>query len=297
MTTDGERLPTAMSEPAKGDRVAKVIARAGICSRRDAERLIAEGRVRLDGAVLTSPAVTVTPESEITVDGKALPTPEPARLWRYHKPKGTVTSARDPQGRPTVFDSLPENLPRVVSIGRLDITSEGLLLLTNDGGLKRKLELPATGWTRRYRVRVHGKVDSAALAKLSGGVRVEGIEYGPIQAALERQTGANAWVKIALKEGKNREVRRVMEHLGLVVNRLIRVAYGPFQLGGLSPGKVEEVPGKVVREQLGEAQSAERKVGTARAKPRPKKPGKSRQPGSPAGGPTRKRDANRRRPA
>ncbi len=282
---------------AKGDRIAKVIARAGICSRREAERLIAEGRVRLDGAVLTGPAVTVTAESKIVVDGKALPAPEAARLWRYHKPRGTVTSDRDPGGRPTVFDSLPADLPRVVSVGRLDIASEGLLLLTNDGALKRKLELPATGWTRRYRVRVHGKVDIAALAKLSRGVRVEGVQYGPIHASLERQTGANAWIKIALKEGKNREVRRVMEHLGLVVNRLIRVAFGSFQLGSLKPGMIEEIPGKVVREQLGEAQPAARKAGTARAKPRTKKSAKSRQRESPANARPGKKNANRRRPS
>ncbi len=282
---------------APGDRIAKVIARAGVCSRRAAERLIAEGRVRLDGAVLTSPAVTVTSDSKIMVDGQALPAPEASRLWRYHKPKGMVTSARDPRGRPSVFECLPANLPRVVSVGRLDIASEGLLLLTNDGALKRKLELPATGWTRRYRVRVHGQVDAAALAKLSKGVRVGDTQYGPIQATLERQTGANAWIKLALKEGKNREVRRVMEHLGLVVNRLIRVAFGPFQLGGLKPGMVEEVPGKVVREQLGEAQPAARKIGAARAKPRSKKPGKSRQRESPASAGSGRKDANRRRPA
>src|SRR5207248_4708041 len=192
-------------------RIAKVLARAGLCSRRDAERWIAEGRVTVDGTVLASPAVTVTADSQIRVDGKPLPEPDRARLWRYHKPAGLVTTHRDEKDRPTVFDALPAGLPRLVSIGRLDLNSEGLLLLTNDGGLARRLELPATGWLRRYKVRVHGMVDPARLAALGNGVRVEGIDYGPIRASLERQQGSNAWVALALREGKNREVRRVLE--------------------------------------------------------------------------------------
>ena len=234
-----------------GERIAKVIARAGVCSRRDAERLIAEGRVTLDGETLSSPAVTVQPESLITIDGERLPRAEPTRLWRHHKPAGLLTAARDPAGRPTVFDRLPPGLPRLMPVGRLDLGSEGLLLLTNDGALKRRLELPATGWTRRYRVRVYGQVTPEQLAGLARGTRVEGIDYGPIQAALETRTGANAWLVMALKEGKNREIRKVCAHLGLRVSRLIRIAYGPFQLGRLAPGAIEEVPAKVLREQLG----------------------------------------------
>ncbi|MDX1576076.1 MAG: pseudouridine synthase, partial [Kiloniellales bacterium] len=222
----------------RGERVAKVIARAGLCSRREAERLIAEGRVAVDGVILESPAVTVGPENRVTVNGQALPAPAPSRLFRYHKPSGLVTTARDPQGRPTVFGALPEGLPRLMPVGRLDLTSEGLLLLTNDGALKRRLELPATGWTRRYRVRVFGRVEPERLAALAKGVRVSGIDYGPIAARLDSQQGANAWLTMALTEGKNREIRRVCEHLGLTVNRLIRIAYGPFQLGKLKPGAV-----------------------------------------------------------
>ncbi len=257
-----------MSTVESGERIAKVIARAGLCSRRDAERLIAEGRVRVDGAVLDSPALNVAPDARITVDGTPLPKAEAARLWRYHKPKGILTTARDPQGRVTVHDRLPPGMPRVVTVGRLDMSSEGLLLLTNDGGLKRKLELPATGWTRRYRVRVHGRVDPARLKALQSGVRVSGIDYGPIQARLERQSGANAWLIVSLAEGKNRAVRRVLEHVGLTVNRLIRVAYGPFQLGRLPRGKVAAVPAKVLREQLGVGERAGGTAAGAEAKPR-----------------------------
>ena len=260
----------------RGERVAKVIARAGLCSRREAERLIAEGRVAVDGVILESPAVTVGPENRVTVNGQALPAPAPSRLFRYHKPSGLVTTARDPQGRPTVFGALPEGLPRLMPVGRLDLTSEGLLLLTNDGALKRRLELPATGWTRRYRVRVFGRVEPERLAALAKGVRVSGIDYGPIAARLDSQQGANAWLTMALTEGKNREIRRICEHLGLTVNRLIRIAYGPFQLGKLKPGAVAEVPPKVLAEQLGEtppSRAAVRQVGTAKAKPRAKKPG------------------------
>lgn len=278
-----------------GERIAKVIARAGLCSRRDAERLIAAGRVEVDGKVLTSPAFNVPPQASVIVDGQPLPAALPMRLWRYHKPRGVVTTARDPQGRPTVFDKLPPDLPRLLSVGRLDMTSEGLLLLTTDGALKRRLELPSTGWTRRYRVRVHGKADPDRLSALAGGVSVDGLDYGPIQATLERQTGANAWLTVALKEGKNREIRRVMEHLGLTVNRLIRVAYGPFQLGNLSPGAIEEVPAKVLAEQLGDGAAPRPSVGRAktRAKPRPHK---ARARGGQATG-KGKRGAHRRRPA
>ncbi len=239
------------SAAAKGERIAKVLARAGLCSRRDAERWIAEGRVKLDGKVLASPAVTVTPASDIRVDGKPIPAPEPQRLWRYHKPAGLVTTHRDEKGRPTVFDRLPPELPRLVSVGRLDLNSEGLLLLTNDGGLARDLELPARGWLRRYKVRVHGMVDPARLAALEKGITVEGVAYGPIRAALEREQGSNAWLTMSLREGKNREIRRVLEHLGLQVTRLIRLAYGPFQLGEMARGTIEEVPRRVLREQLG----------------------------------------------
>jgi 23S rRNA pseudouridine2605 synthase len=259
-------------EAARGERIAKVIARAGLCSRRDAERLIAEGRVTLSGKVLDSPAVTVPPEAEIAVDGTPLPAAAPARLWRYHKPAGLITAARDPQGRATIADRLPRNLPRAMPVGRLDLNSEGLLLLTNDGGLKRRLELPATGWTRRYRVRVFGRVEPEDLAPLAKGLRIKGVDYGPIRARLDSRRGANAWLTMALGEGKNREVRKVCEHLGLKVSRLIRVAYGPFQLGQLPAGAVEEVPDQVLAEQLG-GKPRKRGAGFAKAKPRPRKPG------------------------
>ncbi len=234
-----------------GGRIAKVLARAGLCSRREAERWIAAGRVAVDGAVLTSPAVTVAHGARVAVDGRPLPESGPSRLWRYHKPPGLVVSHGDPQGRPTVFERLPGALPRVVSVGRIDLNSEGLLLLTNDGALARHLELPATGWTRRYRVRVHGDVDQAALDRLRDGVTVGGSAFGPIGARLERRRGANAWLSVSLQEGRNREVRRVMEHLGLAVNRLIRVAYGPFRLGRLGRGAVAEVRPKALAERLG----------------------------------------------
>ena len=238
-------------EPIAAQRIAKVLARAGLCSRRDAERWIGEGRVSVNGEVLTSPAVTVGNNADIRVDGKALPEAQQARLWRFHKPEGLVTTHRDEKGRPTVFAALPAELPRLVSIGRLDLNSEGLLLLTNDGGLARRLELPATGWVRRYKVRVHGFVDPVRLAALARGTTVDGLTYGPIRAELERQQGSNAWITLSLKEGKNREVRRVLEHLGYPVTRLIRLAYGPFQLGHLARGMIEEVPRKVLLEQLG----------------------------------------------
>ena len=240
----------------KGERIAKVLARAGLCSRREAERWIADGRVAVGGETLTSAAINVNLADAVTVDDKPLPARKPTQLWRYHKPPGLVTSHRDPQGRATVFERLPEVLPRVVSIGRLDRNSEGLLLLTNDGGLARQLELPSTGWTRRYRVRVHGAVVEAKLASLVEGITVSGIQYGPVHAQLNSHQRSNAWLTVSLEEGKNREVRRLMEHCGHPVTRLIRVAYGPFQLGKLTRGQTAEVPTRVLRQQLGEEAGA-----------------------------------------
>jgi len=232
-------------------RVAKAMARAGLCSRREAERWIEQGRVRVNGALLQSPARDVSERDHITIDNNPLPPVEPPRLWRYHKPKGLVTTHRDPEGRPTVFDALPEHLPRVISIGRLDVNTEGLLLLSNDGALARHLELPSTGWLRRYRVRAHGSVTPAALEALKSGSEVAGLRYGPIAATLDKTQGANVWLTLALREGKNREVRTVLEKLGLTVNRLIRVSFGPFQLLELAPGEVEPVRRRVLIEQLG----------------------------------------------
>jgi 23S rRNA pseudouridine2605 synthase len=248
-----KRAPRAEPKPKKaGERIAKVVARAGLASRRDAEELITAGRVTVNGRVINSPALDVTANDVIAVDGKVLPPRERTRLFMYHKPRGLMTTHDDPEGRPTVFDNLPEGLPRLISIGRLDFNTEGLLLLTNDGGLARALELPDTGWLRRYRVRAHGEVTQAQLDELKKGVEVDGVKYGPIDAQLERDQGANVWVVFAIREGKNREVRNVMAHLGLEVNRLIRVSYGPFQLGELAEGQVEEVKTRVLREQLGE---------------------------------------------
>ena len=238
--------------PREGERIAKRLARAGLCSRRDAERWIAEGRVTVDGHRLSSPALNVTDQSRILVDGKPIPVKTPTRLWRYHKPRGLLTTNRDPEGRRTIFDELPAALPRVITIGRLDYNSEGLLLLTNDGELARKLELPSTAWARRYRVRVNGDVDPAALGSLANGITIDGVRYGAIGAQLDRQQGDNAWITMSLTEGKNREVRRICEHMGWQVSRLIRIAYGPFQLGLLEPGGVEEVSPRVVKEQMGE---------------------------------------------
>jgi len=234
-----------------GERIAKVIARAGLASRRQAEAWIAAGRVAVNGAVIASPALNVTARDKITVDGAALPGRARTRLFRYHKPRGLVTTHSDPQGRDTIFRALPKRLPRLISVGRLDINSEGLLLLTNDGGLARALELPATGWLRRYRVRALGRVTPEALDRLKRGITVAGVHYGPIEATLDREQGANVWLTMGLREGKNREVRKVLEHLGLRVNRLIRVAYGPFELGDLDDGAVEEVETDELRQALG----------------------------------------------
>ena len=241
--------PDASDAP---ERIAKVIARAGLASRRQAEAWIAAGRVAVNGKVLASPALNVTARDQVTVDGKPLPMRERTRLFRYHKPRGLLTTSRDERGRPIIFDALPRSLPRLVAVGRLDLNSEGLLLLTNDGGLARLLELPETGWLRRYRVRAHGRVDPAALERLRHGINIDGIAYGPIEATLDREQGANVWLTMGLREGKNREVRNVLGHLGLSVNRLIRVSFGPFQLGDLGRGAVEEVKTATLREQLGE---------------------------------------------
>ena len=245
--------PDADEASERGERIAKRLARAGLCSRREAERWIADGRVQVDGRVIDSPATLVTEASAIRVDGRELPRAERTRLWRYHKEAGVLTTHRDPKGRPTLFARLAPTLPRVVSVGRLDFNSEGLILLTNDGALARHLELPATGLVRRYRARVHGHADPKALSRLAQGVAVDGVRYGPIKAAVERVQGTNAWLTLALSEGKNREVRKICAHLGLQVTRLIRVAYGPFQLGDLKPGEAAEVPVRVLREQLGAA--------------------------------------------
>jgi 23S rRNA pseudouridine2605 synthase len=232
-------------------RIAKVLARMGVASRRECERLIADRRITVNGALVTHPATLVGPDDSLALDGRWLAAREPVRLWRYHKPAGLLTTARDPQGRPTIFAHLPKNLPRVISVGRLDYDTEGLLLLTNDGGLSRVLELPETGWLRRYRVRAFGEVTQADLDKLAEGIVIDGVKYGPVVADLERSKGMYSWATVTLKEGKNREVKRLMEHLGLRVARLIRVQYGPFHLGHLPEGGVEEVPAKIWREQLG----------------------------------------------
>lgn len=237
--------------PREGERIAKRLARAGVCSRRDAEKLILEGRVAVDGRVLSSPALVVTAAQIVTVDGKIVGAPEAPRLWRYHKPDGLITTHKDPQGRPTLFERLPPELPRVISIGRLDLNSEGLLLLTNDGGLARRLELPSTAWIRRYRVRVYGAIAESHLMALQQGVTVDGVRYGSIQATLDQSKGANSWLSMSLREGKNREIRRVIEYLGGKVTRLIRIGYGPFELGDLPRGAVEEVAPKILRTQLG----------------------------------------------
>ena len=234
-----------------GERIAKVIARAGVCSRRDAERLIGEGRVALNGKMITSAAINVSEGDAIALDGKPLPLKEPTRLWRYHKPEGLVVGHKDPEGRRSVFDALRPQLPRVVSIGRLDIGTEGLLLLSNDGELARLLELPATGWVRRYRVRAFGRPEPQALTRLKDGITIEGIHYGPIEARIDKEQGDNAWLSFAIREGKNREIKRVCEHLGLKVNRLIRTSFGPFQLGDLKPGEIDEVPARVIEDQTG----------------------------------------------
>ncbi|KXV74896.1 pseudouridine synthase [Acetobacter malorum] len=239
-----------MTQETRGERIAKWLGRTGVASRRDAERMVEEGRVKLNNQPVTHPATFVTSDDIVQVDGKIVDQPQRTRLWRYHKPDGLVTTHKDPEGRPTVFASLPEGMPRVISVGRLDLNSEGLLLLTNDGELARRLELPNNGWLRRYRVRVFGVVDEARLASLAKGSVFEGVRYGPIEAGLDSRKGDNAWLTVSLREGKNREIRKVMMGLNLHVSRLIRTSYGPFQLGTLQRGELEEVSGKTLREQM-----------------------------------------------
>lgn len=250
----------------KGDRIAKVLARAGVASRRGAEAMIAAGRVSVNGKPIESPALNVTDRDKIGVDGKPLHAAEAERLWLYHKPAGLVTTTRDERGRPTIYDNLPDGLPRVMPVGRLDLNSEGLLLLTNDGGIKRRLELPSTGWTRRYRVRVKGAPTDLMLEPLRKGITVDGERFRPMQVTLDRQQGANAWLTVALREGKNREIRRAMGSIGLTVNRLIRISYGPFQLGDLKSGAVEEVRRRILRDQLGLNAEADNRSSRARGK-------------------------------
>jgi len=293
MVDEPDNSPGAQEDQARPDapeRIAKRLARAGIASRRDVERMIAAGRVAVNGKRIDTPALTVTAADRIAVDGREIGVPERARLWRYHKPAGLVTTARDEKGRETVFDRLPADLPRVMSVGRLDLTSEGLLLLTNDGALKRRLELPSTGWSRRYRVRVHGTPEEAALERLRRGIEVGGERFRPMSVTLERQQGANAWLSVVLREGKNREVRRAMEAIGLVVTRLIRVSYGPFQLGDLPKGAVDEVRARVLADQLGlEGPRGQARKADRPAARRPKDGPAGRRKGGLAGGPAGKR--------
>ncbi len=238
---------------ANGDRIAKVISRAGVASRREAERMISDGRVAVNGRKIPSPALNVSATDRITVDGKPIAAAQPPRLWLYHKPPGLVTTTRDERGRTTIFDTLPKDLPRVMPIGRLDLGSEGLLLLTNEGGLKRHLELPSTGWLRKYRVRVRGTPTDVTLEPLRQGLAIDDERFQPMQITFDRQQGANAWLTVGLREGRNREIRRAMEAVGLAVNRLIRLSYGPFQLGKLKRGEVREVKSRVLRDQIGDA--------------------------------------------
>ncbi len=255
----------------KGDRIAKVLSRAGVASRREAERMIDAGRVQVNGKTLSSPALTVTDTDKILVDGKPIAAADVPRLWLYHKPTGLVTTERDEKGRSTVFDALPDTMPRVMSVGRLDMNSEGLLLLTNDGGLKRTLELPSTGWKRRYRVRVNGRVSDDRLEPLRRDMVVDGVKYLAMEVVLDRQQGANAWLTVGLREGKNREIRRAMASLDLTVNRLIRVSYGPFQLRDLKQGDVEEVKQRVLKDQMGWSQKPKLSPRNRRRKPNPQR--------------------------
>jgi 23S rRNA pseudouridine2605 synthase len=298
MSADASRQKQAATAD-KGERIAKRIARSGRASRRDAERMIAEGRVKLNGRVLQTPATLVTASDRIEIDGEPLATRERTRLFLFNKPKGLVTTNRDPEGRATIFSALPPDLPRLMTIGRLDINTEGLLLLTNDGGLARILELPATGWLRRYRVRAHGEIVQPTLDSLRRGVTIDGMVYGAVEAKLDRVQGSNLWLTVGLREGKNREIKRVLEHLGLGVNRLIRISYGPFQLGDLKPGEVEEVRGRVLRDQLGEklaaAAGADFEAPLRAREPEPKAAPKKPRVAKPPPTPRRNPHAHRRR--
>ena len=233
------------------ERIAKKLSRAGVCSRREAERWIVEGRIKVNNVILSTPATNVSEKDKILVDNIPLPKPSLTKIWRFHKPKGCLVTENDPKGRKTIFQILPKSLPRVISVGRLDYDSEGLLLLTNDGAISRKLELPSTGWLRKYKVRVHGIVDKSALLKIKDGIKLDNFKTGPIEAILEIQKGTNAWILIGIREGKNREIRRITDHLGYPVNRLIRLSYGPFQLGNLKSGEVSEINKNVIKNQLG----------------------------------------------
>ncbi|MEM8798718.1 MAG: pseudouridine synthase [Pseudomonadota bacterium] len=277
----------------RGERIAKVLARAGVGSRREVERMIGDGRITLAGKTLTSPAVLVNDTTEIEVDGKPVAAPERAHIWRYHKPNNLICTRHDPEGRKTVFDALPRYLGRVISVGRLDLTSEGLLLLTNSGEVARYLEHPEQAIARVYRVRVHGRVSNAMIATLAEGVTADGITYAPVEAILERSTGSNHWLKLTLKEGKNREIRKLMEHLGLKVTRLIRTQYGPFALGNLAEGDVRTVPLAKIAEDMpalwrffeggdttddDTGERVPKREGWAKAKPKAKRPAKRRRP-------------------
>jgi 23S rRNA pseudouridine2605 synthase len=275
MAMTGKEKPQApeKADTPEGERIAKVLSRAGVASRREAERLIELGEVKVNGKTITSPALNVTAKDKITVRGEPVGQPEPPRLWLYYKPEGLVTSASDEKGRDTVFDHLPEDMPRVMSIGRLDLNSEGLLLLTNDGELKRKLELPSTGWLRKYRVRVKGNPTEPEIEPLRKGITVDGDRFQPMEVKIDRHQGANAWLTIGLREGKNREIRRAMNHIGLTVNRLIRISYGPFRLNELEPGEVEELKPRVLREQLGLADPEEAPKPVRKLAPKPGKTG------------------------
>ena len=279
----GKEKPPAKDAP-EGERIAKVLSRAGVASRREAERLIELGEVKVNGKIITSPALNVTAKDRIAVRGEPVGQPEPPRLWLYYKPEGLVTSASDEKGRDTVFDHLPEDMPRVMSVGRLDLNSEGLLLLTNDGELKRRLELPSTGWLRKYRVRVKGNPTEPEIEPLRKGVTIEGEKFQPMEVKIDRHQGANAWLTVGIREGRNREIRRAMSHIGLTVNRLIRTSYGPFRLNEMKPGEVEEVKPRILRDQLGLGKEDETAAKPG-AKPAPRTAAKAK---AEAAKPTRK---------